>query len=97
MSADVSLIVVFVLSLLFSLAGGALFLTHTVFILTNQTTIESMEKRNPVRISGERENVFDLGWEENVREILGDDPKLWLLPIWTSKGDGVHFKTNCDV
>ena len=36
-------------------------------------------------------NEFDLGTPNNVREVFGDDKLLWLLPVYTSKGDGYTF------
>ena len=71
---------------------SSFFLTHLRYIKKNESTIESIEKKNPIRAlkpltsphgSGEKEgdegvievnldlNPFDLGWEENMEEVLG--------------------------
>jgi palmitoyltransferase ZDHHC2/15/20 len=33
-------------------------------------------------------NHYDMGWKENFRQVFGDDPVYWLLPVATTKGDG---------
>ena len=80
------------------------FLTHVRYIKSNESTIESIEKKNPIRLKtnkkkegeevgvemgeGEEEeiethlplNPFDLGWEENMEEVLGGPISLILTP-----------------
>jgi hypothetical protein len=41
---------------------------------------------------------FDVGWRRNVTSVFGDDPRLWLLPVYGggprdvhSVHDGVHW------
>lgn len=31
---------------------------------------------------------------QNVAEVLGDNPWLWALPVFTSRGDGISFPRN---
>lgn len=31
---------------------------------------------------------------QNVAEVLGDNPWLWALPVFTSRGDGYSFPRN---
>lgn len=31
---------------------------------------------------------------QNVAEVLGDNPWLWALPVFTSRGDGYTFPRN---
>jgi len=67
--------------------GLALFATtHYVYIFLNQTTIEIMEKS---KSSGN--NIYNLGYGRNFREVFGDNPLLWFVPVFTSKGDGLSF------
>ncbi|KAL9036618.1 MAG: hypothetical protein Q9214_006050, partial [Letrouitia sp. 1 TL-2023] len=37
-------------------------------------------------------NAFDLGWRQNLRNLFGDKPLLWVLPICNSVGDGWHWE-----
>ena len=36
---------------------------------------------------------WSLGRMNNVREVLGSSPLLWLLPVPTTLGDGIVFPT----
>lgn len=38
--------------------------------------------------------AHNLGRARNFREVFGDDPWRWLLPVFTSKGDGCAFPHN---
>jgi len=33
-------------------------------------------------------NAFDLGWRRNLRHVFGESPRLWLLPLCNTTGDG---------
>ena len=39
-------------------------------------------------------NVFDVGKSHNLKQIFGDNPLLWLLPVFSSKLVGVEFPRN---
>jgi hypothetical protein len=52
---------------------------------------EEMAGASPQSVS---RHVFDLGEDENIEEVLGSNVILWFLPVWTTRGDGVYFKTN---
>lgn len=67
--------------------GLALFaITHYVYICMNQTTIEVMEKSK--QRGG---NMYNLGRAHNFKEIFGDNPLLWFVPVFTTKGDGLSY------
>jgi len=36
-------------------------------------------------------NPYDLGFLENFYQVFGKDPKLWLIPVPTSLGDGYNY------
>jgi hypothetical protein len=36
---------------------------------------------------------YDVGPEENWKQVFGDNPWLWFVPYRNSKGDGVNFPT----
>lgn len=37
---------------------------------------------------------YDIGVRQNVAEVLGPNPWLWALPVFTSRGDGYTFPRN---
>ncbi|KAL8731379.1 MAG: hypothetical protein Q9166_003471 [cf. Caloplaca sp. 2 TL-2023] len=37
-------------------------------------------------------NAFDLGWRTNLRNLFGEKPLFWFLPICNSVGDGWHWE-----
>ena len=39
-------------------------------------------------------NPYNLGVKENLKEVFGDTFFEWFSPIFTSKGNGIKFKTN---
>lgn len=63
---------------------------HTRLMLTATSTIEHCEKNG--RHDRGREVSYDLGYYENVKSVLGDQPLFWLLPICPPRGDGTHFR-----
>ena len=38
-------------------------------------------------------NRFDMGWKENFKAVFGDNPWLWAVPVFTTKGDGYDWPT----
>jgi palmitoyltransferase len=62
-----------------------LYANHIKFVLYNMSTIEYVEKKAGVQ------HPYNLGFAQNVVEIFGSNPLLWLLPIWTTPGDGISF------
>eukprot|EP00443_Scrippsiella_acuminata_P058021 CAMPEP_0115479998 /NCGR_PEP_ID=MMETSP0271-20121206/57036_1 /TAXON_ID=71861 /ORGANISM="Scrippsiella trochoidea, Strain CCMP3099" /LENGTH=283 /DNA_ID=CAMNT_0002907649 /DNA_START=75 /DNA_END=923 /DNA_ORIENTATION=+ len=62
---------------------------HTCLMLRAMTTIEFCEKGTMVRAAGTPN--YDRGVWENVTQVLGPRPLLWLLPTDPARGDGMHF------
>nr|XP_028566019.1 probable palmitoyltransferase ZDHHC24 [Podarcis muralis]XP_028566020.1 probable palmitoyltransferase ZDHHC24 [Podarcis muralis]XP_028566109.1 probable palmitoyltransferase ZDHHC24 [Podarcis muralis]XP_028566110.1 probable palmitoyltransferase ZDHHC24 [Podarcis muralis] len=63
-------------------------LFHSLLALRGQTTNEWFE--------GDRQ--YDLGWKDNLREVLGNQGHLvWFMPFIASPlpGDGITFRTKC--
>ncbi|KAK9455034.1 DHHC palmitoyltransferase-domain-containing protein [Dipodascopsis uninucleata] len=89
----------------------SVFLAYQLYLLfSNKTTIEAMETQryksqlvaNSYRYSEPPSsetvgNVFDLGYRENFRQVMGDNPWLWFVPVPTSKGDGTQFPVNAKI
>jgi hypothetical protein len=70
-----SFIMVFMLSLM--LSGFLMF--HIWLILKQYTTIEFCEKRKKKNFSVQ--SPYDLGWFKNLRNVLGSNPLLWIVPL----------------
>ncbi|XP_008581464.1 PREDICTED: probable palmitoyltransferase ZDHHC20 isoform X5 [Galeopterus variegatus] len=64
---------------------------HCWLVGKNRTTIESF--RAPTFSYGPDGNGFSLGYSKNWRQVFGDEKKYWLLPVFSSLGDGCSFPT----
>ncbi|KAG8134679.1 hypothetical protein E2320_007773 [Naja naja] len=76
---------------MFSISLSSLFGYHCWLVSKNKSTLEAF--RAPVFRHGTDKNGFHLGFSKNLREVFGDEKKYWLLPIFTSLGDGCSFPT----
>ena len=103
---DIQIFLLGAVALCFGLALTAFSAMHVAQILRNTTTIESFERhryRNvDIYLSGlatgrkRYVNVFDLGWRENWRQVMGRRWFEWMLPVNWSPGDGCSFPYNSD-
>ncbi|XP_003970490.1 palmitoyltransferase ZDHHC15B [Takifugu rubripes] len=75
--------VMFFVSLMF------LFSYHCWLVAKNRSTLEAFSA--PVFVSGPDKNGFNVGVRRNVQQILGEDRRLWLVPVFTSQGNGHYF------
>jgi hypothetical protein len=62
-----------------------------VMLVKNETTIEQLEFKDDRELGLIVDNPFDLGWLENVKQVLGDNVYLWAVPQ-KMVGDGTLFK-----
>ena len=68
----------------------SLFGYHIYLISQNRTTLEAF--RPPYfRSGGSDRKGFFLGKSNNFREVLGDRPILWFIPVFSSLGDGLTY------
>ena len=75
---------------MFAVSLLSLFGYHIYLISQNRTTLEAF--RPPFFRSGSADRKgFFLGKGNNFREVLGDRPMLWFVPVFTSLGDGLTF------
>jgi len=83
-------IFLFFVSGMFAVSLLSLFGYHIYLISQNRTTLEAF--RPPFFRSGSADRKgFFLGKGNNFREVLGDRPMLWFVPVFTSLGDGLTF------
>mmetsp|Transcript_44086 Transcript_44086/g.95629 ORF Transcript_44086/g.95629 Transcript_44086/m.95629 type:complete len:315 (+) Transcript_44086:52-996(+) len=64
---------------------------HLMLVCKNMSTIEHLEKRDPNK--KDQENPFDLGRSANWKQVFGDNPLLWFIPVGEVKGNGVDWNT----
>ncbi|XP_070554083.1 palmitoyltransferase ZDHHC15B-like isoform X3 [Ptychodera flava] len=89
-SGKFHILFLFFAAAMFALSLVSLFGYHCYLVSSNKTTLESF--RTPVFRSGPDKDGFSLGTKcDNIREVFGDEPKLWWIPIKTNLGDGVVF------
>uniref|UniRef100_A0A8C5LWL9 Palmitoyltransferase n=1 Tax=Leptobrachium leishanense TaxID=445787 RepID=A0A8C5LWL9_9ANUR len=81
----------FFVAAMFFISILSLFGYHCWLVGKNRSTIEAF--RAPTFRSGPENNGFSLGFSKNMREVFGDQKKYWLLPFFTSLGDGCSFPT----
>lgn len=62
---------------------------HTKLMLTATSTVEHCEKNAR---TAKRFVSYDLGYYENIKAVLGEQPLFWLLPFSPPKGDGMSFR-----
>ncbi|KHN71911.1 Uncharacterized protein Tcan_18686 [Toxocara canis] len=82
----------FFVSGMFAVSLSCLFFYHLYLTSRNQSTIESF--RPPLFSYGPDKNAYNLGIRRNFQQIFGQNRLLWLLPIFSSCGDGVQYPIN---
>ncbi|KAH7936766.1 hypothetical protein HPB49_003909 [Dermacentor silvarum] len=83
------LTLVTLLGVVLALGLGSFLCAHISMMLGNETTLEDMRGpvfRNP-------EDSFDVGRYHNFVQVFGPRVLLWVVPVFTSIGDGVRFPT----
>ncbi|XP_066477864.1 palmitoyltransferase ZDHHC20 [Tiliqua scincoides] len=81
----------FFVAAMFFISILSLFSYHCWLVGKNRSTIEAF--RAPMFRNGPDKNGFSLGFSKNLKQVFGDEKKYWLLPIFTSLGDGCNFPT----
>lgn len=74
---------------MFAISVSCLFFYHLYLTSRNQSTIESF--RAPVFTYGPDKKGYNIGVRRNFRQVFGDKPLLWFLPVFSSNGNGVIF------
>mmetsp|Transcript_54005 Transcript_54005/g.157666 ORF Transcript_54005/g.157666 Transcript_54005/m.157666 type:complete len:486 (-) Transcript_54005:37-1494(-) len=70
-------------------------LFHFWLLARNMTTIEFCEMMREKDSAGKDEeasgSLYDLGFFENIRSVMGASPLLWWAPVGGPMGDGVRY------
>lgn len=85
------IVFLFFAGVMFAISLLSLFGYHCFLVSKNRTTLESFQV--PIFPSGPDRNGFNLGSRENFTAVFGPEIKFWFLPIFTSDGDGLSYKT----
>jgi len=88
-SSNLHVLFLFFVAAMFSISLWSLFGFHIYLLLSNRTTLESF--RGPIFQHGPDKNGFNLGRSNNFRQVFGNNKWKWLLPIFTTPGEGVEF------
>ncbi|CAK1593978.1 unnamed protein product [Parnassius mnemosyne] len=79
----------FFVALMFATTLGSLFGYHCYLVAHNRTTLEAF--RAPMFRGGADKNGFSIGAFNNFKEVFGSSPNLWMVPVFTSLGDGCEY------
>ncbi|XP_063058337.1 palmitoyltransferase ZDHHC15A-like [Engraulis encrasicolus] len=76
-------------SLMFAFTLSFLLAFHCWLVFKNRTTLEWLSA--PFFPHGPDRGAFDVGLKQNVLQVFGSQRTFWLLPIFSSDGDGQIF------
>lgn len=79
----------FFVAAMFAISLLSLFCYHCHLIAHNRTTLEAF--RPPIFKYGPDKDGYDIGLYNNFVQVFGNKRFLWMLPIFTSLGDGCTF------
>ncbi|XP_029822421.2 palmitoyltransferase ZDHHC20-B isoform X1 [Ixodes scapularis] len=85
----------FFVAFMFAISLVSLFGYHIYLVMVNRSTLEAF--RPPIFRTGPDKYGFSLGRQANVAEVFGDNKRLWVLPVFSSLGDGVTYPTRTQV
>lgn len=88
-SEKFNIVLLFVVALMFAISLITLLIYHCYLVVINRSTLESF--RAPIFQSGSNKNAYNIGCCTNLKEVFGDNFILWIIPVRTSRGDGVVF------
>lgn len=78
-----------IVGIVLAIGLGSFLYFHLTLVFSNRTTLENM-RRPTFKVP---EDSFDIGSCQNFMEVFGDNPCVWPLPVFSSRGDGARFPT----
>ncbi|KAG0442521.1 hypothetical protein HPB47_015675, partial [Ixodes persulcatus] len=92
----------FFVAFMFAISLVSLFGYHIYLVMVHYASSSSDLSfaeafRPPIFRTGPDKYGFSLGRQANVAEVFGDNKRLWVLPVFTSLGDGVTYPTRTQV
>ncbi|XP_036379674.1 palmitoyltransferase ZDHHC15B-like [Megalops cyprinoides] len=87
-SAKFHVLFLLFVALMFFVSLMFLFAYHCWLVAKNRSTLEAFTA--PVFLSGPDRSGFDIGVRRNLEQVFGEERRLWLIPVFSSLGDG-HF------
>jgi len=61
-------------------------------LINNLTTVEYCENKHAIGEDGQ--SKYDVGIIKNLKQVLGDDPFLWFVPVGRPASVGLNFPSN---
>jgi len=89
--SSLHILFLFFVAAMFSVSLWSLFGFHCFLTLNNRSTLESF--RGPTFQHGPDKNGFNLGKMNNVKQVFGNSKWKWILPVFTTLGNGVVYRT----
>ncbi|XP_006632707.1 palmitoyltransferase ZDHHC15B [Lepisosteus oculatus] len=80
-------------ALMFFVSLMFLFSYHCWLVAKNRSTLEAFSA--PVFQNGPDKDGFNAGFRKNLQQVFGEEKKYWLIPVFTSLGDGHFFPMRC--
>ncbi|XP_041949867.1 zinc finger DHHC domain-containing protein 4-like isoform X2 [Alosa sapidissima] len=88
-TVKVHVLFLMVVSLMFAITLSFLLGFHCWLVIKNKTTVEWLSA--PFFSYGPDRRAFDVGLKPNVLQVFGSQRRFWLLPVFSSHGDGQVF------
>ncbi|XP_076131094.1 palmitoyltransferase ZDHHC15A [Alosa pseudoharengus] len=88
-TVKVHVLFLMVVSLVFAITLSFLLGFHCWLVIKNKTTVEWLSA--PFFSYGPDRRAFDVGLKPNVLQVFGSQRRFWLLPVFSSHGDGQVF------
>uniref|UniRef100_A0A0N4ZI67 Palmitoyltransferase n=1 Tax=Parastrongyloides trichosuri TaxID=131310 RepID=A0A0N4ZI67_PARTI len=80
------------ISVMFGISLSCLFFFHLYLISKNRSTLETYKA--PAFSFGVDKNAYNISLKHNFIEVFGRNPLLWFMPVFSSHGNGIVYRTS---